>query len=86
MPAAKRAAPLMAMLLASVAPEVKMISLRVGADQGGDLRPGRLDRGFRLAAHDVLHAVRIAVVFGEIRQHRLRRTRGSHRVVAWLSR
>ena len=68
--AAKRAAPLMAMLLLSVAPEVNTISLRVGADQRGDLAARVLDRGLGLAAHDVLDAVRVAVVLGEPGQHR----------------
>ena len=44
----------------------------IGADQRCDLRAGILDRGFRLGAHHVLDAMRVAVVFGEPGQHRRR--------------
>ena len=67
--AAKRAAPLMAMLLLSVAPEVKTISRGSAPISPATCAARRFDRGFGGAAHDVLDAVRVAVLLGEPGQH-----------------
>ena len=68
---ANRAAPLMAMLLISVAPEVKMISRASAPIRLQPARARFLDGRFRLAAHHVLDAMGVPVVVGEPRQHRL---------------
>ena len=65
------AAPLIARLFDSVAPEVKMISLGFGPDRAGDLFAGLLDRLAGLPAKPVRDAGRVAVDLREIRQHRL---------------
>ena len=75
---------LMARLSLSVAPQVKTISLAVGADQLGDLLAGVLDRLLGLPAERVVPARGVAELAGEIRQHRFE-TRGSAGVVEWLS-
>ena len=76
------ATPLMARLLLSVAPQVKMISLAfssppldAGADQAGDLVAGLFDRLLRLPAERVIAAGGVAVILGEVRQHRLHHPR-----------
>ena len=65
------ATPLIARLLLSVAPLVKMISFAGRADQGGDLLAGLLDGRLRLPAEGVAAAGRVAELLGEVRQHRL---------------
>ena len=70
-PAAKRAAPLMAMLLDSVAPEVKMISRMSAPIRAATWARARLHGGLGSLAHDMFGTVRIAVVLGEERQHGL---------------
>ena len=68
--AAIRAAPLIAMLFDSVAPEVKMISRASAAISSATCARACFDGRFRLAAHHVLHAMGVAVVLREPRQHR----------------
>ena len=74
----------MAALSLSVPQLVKMISLGVAADQGGDFLARFLEMALDEFAESV-GAGGIAVVLGQERHHRLK-TSGATRVVALLSR
>ena len=69
----------MARLSDSVAPLVKTISLRIGADQPGDLSAGIFDRFLGLPAEFVIAAGGVAEFLGEIGQHGLEHARINRR-------